>query len=31
MTFVPLSLGIKINPDDKYYTSKAVENYKEIG
>ena len=30
MTFVPLSLGIKIRPDDEYYTSRAVEAYKVI-
>ena len=30
MDFVPLRLGVKIRPDDKYYSHEAVNSYKEI-
>ena len=28
MDYVPLKLGVKINPEDKYYCDEAIESYK---
>lgn len=28
MDYVPLKLGVKINPEDKYYGEEAIESYK---
>ena len=30
MEYVPLKLGIKINPEDKYYGEEMVDHYKTI-
>ena len=29
MEYVPLKLGVKINPDDKYYGEEAIKSYKD--